>query len=135
MTGPKPESAQDSREPRRGKAPYCTPRLEMLGSLRSATRGTGMGNADAGGGMTTGNMGGGGGKGSDRRVKEDIVRIGRHPLGLDIYRFRYKAHYAALYGAGRQVGVMADEVLEKYPDAVSRHADGYLMVDYGRLFQ
>jgi hypothetical protein len=38
-----------------------------------------------------------------------------------------------LYGAGRRVGLMADEVAEKYPDAVCRHADGYLRVDYGRL--
>jgi hypothetical protein len=29
---------------------------------------------------------------------------------------------------------MADEVAERYPDAVSRRSDGYLMVDYGRLF-
>jgi hypothetical protein len=110
----------------------------MLGSLRSATRGTGNGNADASGGMTQGNMGqgggGGGGKGSDRRIKEDITAIGQHPLGLTVYRFRYRAPYAATYGAGRQVGVLADEVAEKFPDAVSRHADGHLVVDYGRLF-
>jgi len=72
---------------------------------------------------------------SDRRAKEDIVKVGRHPLGLGIYRFRYKAPYAELYGAGRRIGVMADEVAGKYPDAVCRHADGYLRVDYGRLFR
>jgi hypothetical protein len=71
---------------------------------------------------------------SDRRTKEEILEIGRHPLGLGIYRFRYKAPYSRLYGTGRHIGVMADEVAEKYPDAVSRHEDGYLMVDYGRLF-
>jgi len=71
---------------------------------------------------------------SDRRVKEDIVKMGQHPLGLGIYVFRYKTPYAEMYGNGRRVGVMADEVAEKYPDAVSRNSDGYLSVDYGRLF-
>ncbi len=71
---------------------------------------------------------------SDRRAKEDIVKVGQHPLGLGIYLFRYKAPFSGLYGTGRHIGVMADEVAEKYPDAVSRHEDGYLRVDYGRLF-
>ena len=30
---------------------------------------------------------------------------------------------------------MADEVAENYPDAVFRHADGYLRVDYSQLFR
>ena len=67
-------------------------------------------------------------------MKEGIVRIGQHPLGLGVDVFRYKAPYSERYGNHRRVGVMADEVAEKYPDAVSRHEDGYLMVDYGRLF-
>jgi hypothetical protein len=72
---------------------------------------------------------------SDRRAKEDIVRIGRHPLGFGIYRFRYKAPHTAVHGAHRRVGVMADEVAAKCPDAVRRDADGYLRVDYGRLLR
>ena len=125
MTYSKPEPAKESLQRLRAKAPYRAPKLEILGSLRSATRGTGGNGSDAGGAMTM--M-------SDRRTKEEILKIGRHPLGLGIYRFRYNAPYAELYGAGRRVGVMADEVAEKYPDAVSRQEDGYLMVDYGRLF-
>ena len=126
MTDSKHKSARTSDHARVAKAPYRTPQLEILGSLRTATRGSnGMG-ADAANGMTM--M-------SDRRAKEEIVEIGQHPLGLGIYRFRYKAPYADLYGAGRRVGVMADEVAEKYPDAVCCHADGYLMVNYGRLFR
>ena len=125
MTGPKPESAKDSHQPKPAKAPYRSPRIEVLGSLRSATRATGPANGDGGQGMMAA---------SDRKVKEDIVRIGQHPLGLGIYVFRYKAPCSERYGNHRRVGVMADEVAEKYPDAVSRHEDGYLMVDYGRLF-
>lgn len=125
MTGPKPESAKESHQPKPAKAPYRSPRIEVLGSLRSATRATGPANGDAGQGMMVA---------SDRNVKEDIVRIGQHPLGLGIYVFRYKAPWSERFGNQRRVGVMADEVAEKYPDAVSRHEDGYLMVDYGRLF-
>ena len=126
MTDLKYKTARTSDRVRAVKAPYRTPRLEVLGSLRTATRGSGGMGADAALGMTM--M-------SDRRTKEEILEIGRHPLGVGIYRFRYKAPYAELYGAGRRVGVMADEVAEKYPDAVCRHTDGYLRVDYGRLFR
>jgi hypothetical protein len=130
MTDPKPEPATESPQRTHAKAPYSAPTLEILGSLRSATRGTGGGNSDAAGNMTPGNMG----SMSDRRAKEDIVKVGQHPLGFGIYLFRYKAPFSRLYGTGRHIGVMADEVVERYPDTVSRHEDGYLMVDYGRLF-
>ena len=125
MTHRKPEPAKDSPQCSHAKAPYRAPKLETLGSLRSATRGTGGMGADGALGMTMR---------SDRRAKEDIVKIGQHPLGLGIYLFRYKAPFSRLYGTGRHIGVMADEVVERYPDAVSRSEDGYLMVDYGRLF-
>ena len=132
MTHPKPEPATESPQRTHAKAPYRAPELEILGSLRSATRGTAQGNSDSGSGMS--GPPGGMTMTSDRRAKEDIVKVGQHPLGLGIYLFRYKAPFSRLYGTGRHIGVMADEVLERYPDAVSRHEDGYLRVDYGRLF-
>jgi hypothetical protein len=125
MADRQPESARAPASIRAARSPYLAPRLEFLGSLRSATRGTGAMGKDAGGTMT---------KMSDRRAKMEIVEIGRHPLGLGIYRFRYDPVHAELYGGRRQVGLMADEVAEKYPDAVSCSPDGFLMVDYGRLF-
>ena len=127
MTDHKPELATESPQRLHNKARYRAPTLEILGSLRTATRGSSGQYGDGQGGMASTQM-------SDRRVKEDIVRIGQHPVGVGIYRFRYKTPYAEMYGDGRRIGVMADEVAEKYPDAVSRHEDGYLMVDYGRLF-
>ena len=130
MTDRKPELAKESRQRTDAKARYRAPKLEILGSLRSATRGTAGGSADG----NTGMDGSPSMMASDRRAKEDIVKVGQHPLGLGIYLFRYKAPFARLYGTGRHIGVMADEVLERYPDAVSRHEDGYLRVDYGRLF-
>jgi len=129
MKHSKPESAREPRQRLHAKAPYHAPKLEILGSLRSATQGNAsFPPADGGSGMSMNTSP------SDRRVKEDIVKIGQHPVGVGIYRFRYKTPYAEIYGNGRRIGVMADEVAEKYPDAVSRNADGYLSVDYGKLF-
>jgi hypothetical protein len=128
MTTPKHDPARQSHRYGKGKATYRSPRLEILGSLRSGTRGAGsLPPFDGGSGMGMNTA-------SDRRVKEEIVKISQHPLGLGIYRFRYKAPLAGIHGNGRRIGVMADEVAEKYPDAVSLDSAGYLRVDYGRLF-
>ena len=64
---------------------------------------------------------------SDRRLKTNIVRIGTRPDGLGVYEFDY------IWGGGRRVGLMAQEVLEVYPDAVSEMPDGHLAVDYRRV--
>jgi len=64
---------------------------------------------------------------SDARVKRDIVPVGERENGLQLYRYRY-AWSDTLY-----VGVLAQEVLEVAPHAVSRGADGYLRVHYDRL--
>jgi hypothetical protein len=53
MTDPKPEPAKEPRQRLHAKAPYHAPKLEILGSLRSATRGTGTFNGDAGQNMMT----------------------------------------------------------------------------------
>lgn len=70
---------------------------------------------------------------SDRRLKQDIVKIGMHPAGFRVYLFDYKPDYRDAWGHGRQFGVMADEVKQAIPVAVSVHPDGYKMVDYAML--
>ncbi len=64
---------------------------------------------------------------SDRRLKRDIVLLGRTIGGLHLYRYRYIGD-STLY-----VGVMAQEVAKRRPAAVSRVDSGYLEVDYGQL--
>jgi hypothetical protein len=64
---------------------------------------------------------------SDRRLKTDIVPVGRLRAGVPLYRFRY---------IGRKevyVGVMAQDVLRQVPEAVITDATGFLRVDYARL--
>ena len=62
---------------------------------------------------------------SDRRVKQDIQRIGTANNGLPIYVFRY-AH-----GGPTIIGFMADEVAQLHPDAV-HEIGGIQHVDYAR---
>lgn len=76
--------------------------------------------AGAGGG------GGGGNMFSDRRLKKNIKQISTRPDGLNVYEFDY------IWGGGRQIGLMAQEVQTIYPGAVSE-SGGYLMVDYSKV--
>jgi polysaccharide biosynthesis/export protein len=64
---------------------------------------------------------------SDARLKRDITPIAKRENGLQLYRYRY------VWSDTLYVGVLAQEVLEVAPNAVSRGADGYLRVDYARL--
>jgi len=64
---------------------------------------------------------------SDIRLKRDIVMLSRTDSGLRLYRYRYIGD-ATLY-----VGVMAQEVVDAVPAAVSQAHNGYLEVDYGLL--
>jgi hypothetical protein len=63
---------------------------------------------------------------SDRRLKSNIVRIGTHPLGIGLYEYD-------IFGE-RQRGVMADEVEQVMPEAVTTHPTlGYKMVRHDLL--
>ena len=110
------------------KKAYQRPILRTFGSLQRMTQGSSGKIGD--GGATKRKAKGGG---SDRAIKENIVRIGEHPLGIGLYLFDYKPEYRELWGNGRQFGVMADEVDTVMPEAVSVHVDGYKLVDYAML--
>jgi hypothetical protein len=64
---------------------------------------------------------------SDIRLKQDIVPLERTHDGLQLYRYRYLGSDTVY------VGVMAQEVAQRLPDAVTRGAHGYLQVDYRQL--
>ncbi len=67
-------------------------------------------------------------RGSDRRFKENIRAIGKLANGLTTYAFNYIGDKA------QQFGVMAQEVLGVVPDAVLRDRDGFMYVDYGKVY-
>ena len=61
---------------------------------------------------------------SDRRVKENIKKIGESISGLGIYKFNY-------IGKVKQyIGTMADEVIKVVPEAVVTMDNGYQGVRY-----
>jgi hypothetical protein len=62
---------------------------------------------------------------SDARLKDNIVKVGTHPIGVGVYDYNKFGH--------RERGVMAQEVAQVMPEAVTKHPSGYLQVNYGLL--
>jgi hypothetical protein len=60
---------------------------------------------------------------SDRRLKKDITKVGKTDDGQKIYSYRYKR------GGPMHLGLMADEVQKKTPEAVV-DVGGFKAVDY-----
>jgi hypothetical protein len=91
----------------------------------------GGGGFRAGGGGFRGGGGGGfrggGGRRSDIELKHDIVLLGHLATGLGYYRFSYRG------SSKPYVGVIAQEVQNLIPEAVTRGQDGYLRVHYEKL--
>lgn len=61
---------------------------------------------------------------SDRRLKENLKKIGEKSSGLPVYTFNY------IGDPTEQIGCIADEVEKIFPEAVSYRDDGYAQVDY-----
>jgi len=64
---------------------------------------------------------------SDRRLKEDIERIGTTDSGVPVYKFKY------IGSPVTHIGYMAQDLLELQPEAVHKDADGYYRVDYSKV--
>jgi hypothetical protein len=64
---------------------------------------------------------------SDRRLKENIVKVGETPAGLGVYEYNF-------IGSGiTETGVLAQEVEKAFPHAVVTGDDGYKRVFYGEV--
>jgi len=68
------------------------------------------------------------GGGSDIRIKENIIKINKSPSGLNIYEWNYKSAPNSRYQ-----GVMAQEVIKVFPEAVYAEEDGFLSVYYDMI--
>jgi hypothetical protein len=96
--------------------------IRSYGEERSGSVGTPVGGPSifgqvAGAGLSAYSMA------SDIRLKEDIKLVGKSPMGINVYTFRYKGDDK------KYQGVMAHQV----PQASEVDANGYLMVDYSKL--
>jgi hypothetical protein len=69
---------------------------------------------------------------SDRRMKQNIHKLGSLGRGINLYEFEYKPKLIA-DGGLRHIGVMAQEVERSMPDAVIETDSGYKAVDYDRV--
>ena len=74
-----------------------------------------------------GNIAGGAAAGSDKTLKENIIKVGKSALGFNIYEFNY------LWSPKRFRGVIAQEVQKIKPTAVLANIFGHLLVDYSKL--
>lgn len=108
----------------------------LMGGLGGMSLASGLsGIAGLGGLASTGGTAGGALLGalfglSDRRLKEDITPIGKLDNGLTIYKFRYKGSNEIT------IGLMADEVKEVKPEAVTEHGPHKIQtVDYNLAVQ
>ena len=61
---------------------------------------------------------------SDKRLKENIKPVGKLDNGLTVYCFNFKGSNLV------QLGLIAQEVATKNPEAVSEGGDGFLRVNY-----
>lgn len=64
---------------------------------------------------------------SDKRLKENIHKVGETPAGNNLYTYNYKGDVTP------QIGVIAQELRKKQPEAVAKTLSGYLAVDYSKV--
>ena len=71
---------------------------------------------------------------SDTRLKEDVELLGKHPNGLNVYRWKWnETARKNRFETYPTEGFMAQEAQKLYPEHVYRHPTGYLMLDYAAL--
>lgn len=66
---------------------------------------------------------------SDKRLKEDLILVGKANNGLNIYLGKYTKE-SGLDDGKVHLFLIAQEVQQIKPEAVKKHENGYLMVDY-----
>lgn len=66
---------------------------------------------------------------SDRRLKTGVRKVGKTGDGQNVYAYRYKGDRRM------HLGLMAQEVEKRKPEAVTKDAAGFMMVDYARALE
>ena len=71
---------------------------------------------------------------SDINLKENITKVGQYASGLNIYTWTWNSKGKELADPLQPtVGVMAQEAMLVFPEAVSKGTDGFLRVNYGAI--
>ena len=91
--------------------------------------GTVAGASVTGGGSVVGNLL----MGSDMRLKNN-VKFAENIDGINYYTWEWnEAAHTSGVPLGETYGVIAQEILDKHPEAVLTHESGYYVVDYSKL--
>jgi len=69
---------------------------------------------------------------SDERLKENIRLIGEHSSGLNLYSWDWNEEATDLVGDQNRFGVIAQEALEMFPNAVTMDGE-FMKVNYAEL--
>ena len=67
---------------------------------------------------------------SDETLKTDVKLVGKLKNGIELFTWKWNQKAKDLGITGETRGVMAQRIQKIIPEAVLKHADGYLMVDY-----
>ena len=71
---------------------------------------------------------------SDINLKDNITKIGQYASGLNMYTWTWNSKGKEVADPLQPtVGVMAQEAMLVFPEAVSKGADGFLRVNYGAI--
>jgi len=70
---------------------------------------------------------------SDVSLKTNIEPVGKLPNGINLYTWDWNEEGKRIAGDAPTYGVIAQEVQEVAPEAVTRGDHGYLMVNYSKL--
>ena len=70
---------------------------------------------------------------SDISLKTNIEPVGKLPNGINLYTWDWNEEGKRIAGDAPTYGVIAQEVQEVAPEAVTRGEHGYLMVNYSKL--
>jgi hypothetical protein len=70
---------------------------------------------------------------SDKKLKTNIRKVGQLASGLNTYFWDWTEEAKKLVGNQMTFGVIAQEAIEVFPEAISTDSNGYLQVDYARI--
>jgi hypothetical protein len=120
-------TVQEMIEKARSSSPVFTQYRREYGSAAQQQAMGGGQQPPPGGGQQPPPGGGPGGAPSDVGLKRNIIPLGKSTNGHALYRFKY------LWDDQEYVGVMAQDLISTFPDALSKNEQGYYLVDYAAL--
>merc|ERR1719506_1200530 len=74
------------------------------------------------------------GRRSDIQLKTDLKMVSTLPNGVEVYSWTWNKIAEAKGLSGKSVGVIAQQVMNIVPGSVSKATDGYMKVDYSKIF-